>query len=137
MARPSGPKTRCGGKWTEAKFKSFIKNNLRSSTRKWEPIQLCKKRAHVARGEYKCEGCGNIVPPTIYDEDSRKRVTNIFVDHIDPIIDPAKGFVSWDETIDRMFCEIENLQLLCRDCHSVKSQKENAIAKQRRKDENE
>ena len=97
MARPSGELVKCNKKWTQAKFNSFIKNNLRAATRKWEPIQQCKKRAHVARGLYKCDGCGQEVPPTYYDGDKRKRMKNIFVDHVVPIIDPAVGFTTWDE----------------------------------------
>lgn len=132
MARPRGELVKCDGVWTQAKFNSFIKNNLRSATRKWAPIQKCKKRAHVARGLYKCDGCGAEVAPTYYDEDKRKRMKNIFVDHVVPIIDPAVGFTTWDECIERMFCDSENLQLLCKDCHTIKSREEIEIAKQRR-----
>ena len=132
MSRPQGPLVKCDGAWTQAKFNSFIKNNLRSATRKWAPIQKCKKRAHVARGLYKCEGCGQEVPPTIFDEDKRKRVKNIYVDHIIPIIDPAVGFTTWDSCIERMYCDSDNLQLLCKACHSEKSQEEIEVAKKRR-----
>lgn len=132
MARPRGELTKCDGTWTQAKFNSFIKNNLRAATRKWAPIQKCKKRAHVARGLYRCDGCGQEVTPTYYDEDKRKRMKNIFVDHTVPIIDPAVGFTTWDECIERMFCDSDNLQLLCKECHSVKSREEIEIAKQRR-----
>lgn len=132
MARPSGQLCKCDGTWTKAKFNSFIKNNLRSATRKWAPIQKCRKRAHVGHGEYKCEGCGQVVPPTVFDEDKRKRVSNIFVDHIVAIIDPQVGFTTWDETIERMFCDSSNLQLLCGKCHRAKSNEEIEIAKARR-----
>lgn len=132
MGRTSGPLVKCDGQWTQAKFNSFIKNNLRSATRKWAPIQKCKKKAHVARGLYKCDECGQEVPPTVFDEEKRKRVKNIFVDHIEPIIDPAVGFTTWDECIERMFCDSSNLQLLCKQCHSAKSQEEIEVAKKRR-----
>lgn len=137
MARRSGPLTKCDGQWTQAKFNSFIKNNLRSATRKWAPIQNCKKKAHVARGLYECANCHEHVPPTVYDADKRKRVKNIFVDHIIPIIDPSIGFTTWDECIERMFCDSENLQLLCKPCHSSKSQEEIEVAKQRRSKDKE
>lgn len=133
MGRISGPLVKCDGQWTQAKFNSFIKNNLRSATRKWAPIQKCKKKAHVARGLYKCDECGQEVPPTVFDEEKRKRVKNIFVDHIVPIIDPAVGFTTWDECIERMFCDSSNLQLLCKQCHSSKSQEEIEVAKERRR----
>lgn len=130
MGRPSGPKTRCNGQWTEAKFNSFIRNQLRGATRKWAPIADTKKEANVGRGQYRCEGCGEIVPPTI--KQGKKRVNNIFVDHIEPIVDPSIGFVSFDVFIDRMFCEKDNLQLLCGKCHDEKSLKERKIAAERR-----
>ena len=123
--RPGGPKTRNSGRWTEAKFASFIKNNLRSATRKWQPIQDVKKKANVSRGLYECAGCKQHVPPTI--KQGRRRVTNIFVDHIDPIVDPKTGFIDWDTYINRMFCEEDNLQLLCGPCHDEKSMKERAL----------
>ncbi len=132
MARPRGELTRCDGRWTEAQFRSFVKNNLRAATRKWAPINQCKKRAHVSRGLYRCDGCGQEVTPTYYDDDKRKRMKNIFVDHIEPVVDPAKGWTTWDDCVDRLFCDSDNLQLLCKECHSVKSREEIEIAKQRR-----
>ena len=131
MARPSGEKTRCGGRWTEAKFRSFIKNNLRSATRKWAPIQECKQHARVGRGMYLCACCEEQVPNTTIDED-RNRVNNLFIDHIAPIVDPEVGFQGWDVIVDRMFCEADNLQLLCKKCHDDKTNKEKEIAKHRR-----
>src|SRR5690606_3299464 len=106
--RIGGPKTRCGGTWTEAKFRSFIRGNLRRTTQKWKPISDCLKEARVARGLYLCAGCKQEVPNTIKIDG--KRVKNVHVDHINPIIDPAVGWVSYDELINRMFCEKENLQ---------------------------
>lgn len=129
MARPSGPKTRCGGQWTEAKFNSFIKSALRQATRRWAPIQQAKKDANVRRGFYECAHCEEHVPLTI--RDGRERKKNVFVDHIEPIINPATGFTTWDECIDRMFCEADNLQVLCKSCHDTKSQQEKEIAKER------
>ena len=128
--RPSGEKTRCSGRWTEARYRSFIKGNLRSATRKWAPIQDCKKEAHIRRGFYRCGGCGEESPASIVID--RKRVNNIHVDHIKPIIDPSVGFVDWNDTIDRMFCESDNLQLLCKRCHDEKCSEEKDIAKARR-----
>lgn len=132
--RPSGPKTRCGGLWTEAKFKSFIKNNLRRASIKWAPIQNIPKKARTGRGLYRCAGCNEEVPATIKVD--RKRVKFIFVDHINPIVDPNVGWTNWDDVIDKMFCEEDNLQLLCGDCHSTKTAEEKLIAKSRRSREN-
>ena len=87
----------------------------------------------MSRGLYHCAECQLPVPATIVDEEKRKRVSNIFVDHIKPIVDPGVGFTTWDEVIEGMFCEEENLQLLCKACHDVKCLEEKAVANQRRK----
>lgn len=128
--RPSGPLTRCSGKWTEAKFNSFIKSTLRGSTRKWAPIQEALKEARVERGYYRCAACQKKVPATI--KVGSKRAKNAIVDHIKPIVDPAVGFTTWDDCVERMFCEKDNLQVLCKACHDIKSTEEKAIAKARR-----
>lgn len=134
--RIGGPKTRCSNTWTEAKFRSFIKGNLRRATQKWKPIQDCIREARVARGLYLCAGCKEEIPNTIKDENG-KRVKNVHVDHINPIVDPAIGWVSYDVMIDRMFCEKDNLQVLCFECHKRKTDEEKAIAKARRTNEDD
>lgn len=128
--RRGGPKTRCSGKWTEAKFRSFVKGNLRRASMKWSPINEVKGEARTRRGFYLCAECKQEVPAS--KKTGRVRENNVHVDHIDAIIDPSVGWVSWDETIDRMFSEKDNLQLLCSNCHSTKTQEEKAIAKARR-----
>lgn len=135
MARPSGPKVRNGNTWTEARFQSFIRGNLRRTTMRWGPIASCLKRARVARNEYLCASCKRVVPSTIKLDGRRTKY--IHVDHIEPIIDPNVGFVDWDTYIERLFCEADNLQCLCGDCHKIKTDLEKSIAKQRRERNNE
>lgn len=134
MARPSGPKTRAGNTWTEARYNQFIRGNLRRTSQKWPPISNALKEARVARGEYLCAGCKEIVPASVRDE-SGKRVKNVHVDHIAPVVDPTTGFIDWNTFIDRMFVEEDGLQVLCNACHDVKTNNEKAIAKERRQEE--
>lgn len=131
MARPSGDKTRCGGRWTEAKFTDFVKNQIRGGTRKWAPIHDCFRRANIDRHNFKCDCCGETKPKTIIN-DKRKRVKNYAIDHIKPVIDPAVGFTTWDSFIENSFCEEDNLQTLCSDCHRIKTNEEIQVAKDRR-----
>jgi len=49
---------------------------------------------------------------------------DIQVDHIKPVVDPKKGFQTWDIYIDRLFCEKKNFQCLCKICHKVKTKNE-------------
>lgn len=109
------PKTRNNGQWTEARFNSFIKSLLRKGTMRWGPVNSTKKKAWVERGKYFCADCKQVVPLTV---DKKK---NVFVDHIEPVVDPTEGFKSWDVYIERMFCAEKNLQVLCKKCHDYKS----------------
>jgi hypothetical protein len=133
--RPSGEKTRCSGRWSEAQYRSFIKGNLRRVCGKWAPIQEAKKEARTGRNQYECACCKEIVGSSVVVDG--KRVNNIFVDHIKPIVDPTVGWTTWDDCIESMFCEKDNLQLVCLPCHSVKSAEERSIAVERRRLEKE
>jgi 5-methylcytosine-specific restriction endonuclease McrA len=62
---------------------------------------------------YKCAECKQLFV-----------VTDVQVDHINPVVDPKKGFTTWDNFIDRMFCEMKNLQVLCKPCHKIKTDQE-------------
>lgn len=42
------------------------------------------------------------------------------VDHIEPIGRDK----TWDEFINGLYCEIDNLQAVCVPCHKIKSKKE-------------
>lgn len=134
MPRQAGPKTRCGGRWTESRFDQFIRSLLRAGTRRWAPISDALKKARVRRGWYKCAECLEEVPATIRD-DSGKRVKNAVVDHVNPVVDPSVGFESWDKLIESLFCEEDNLQVLCHACHTEKTIEERGQAKDRRERE--
>lgn len=99
-------------------LKGYIFGSLRKIWR-WHPER--KQILEIARvidSEHKdwfvCQQCNNLYP--------RKQV---HVDHIKPVIDPSKGFVSWDEYIKRLFVTHKKLQVLCTDCHQQKSNLEN------------
>lgn len=123
---------RNGGQWTEAKWRSFIVSLLRSGQRRWPPKQQAVKEAKAGKlineatgrlaEHYKCVACGGLFP-----------LKSVQADHIEPVIDPHVGFVSWDEYINRMYCEKDNYQILCKGCHSAKTAEERSIAKERKK----
>jgi hypothetical protein len=115
-------KTRNGGRWTEARFRSFIISALRAATRRWAPRNEVMKEASTRRGFKLCAGCNKEVPVSIVVKG--KRVKNVFADHIEPIVDPAKGFTTWDEWIERAFVEKEGFQCLCKECHDKKTAEE-------------
>lgn len=117
-------KTRNNGEWTGARYNGFIKSLLRAGSQKWGPRNQCIKEARVRRGWYKCDGCGKEVPATLPPKPgNKKRIKNIVADHVNPVV-PVTGFTTWDDIIERMFCERDGFQALCHHCHSIKTQEE-------------
>jgi len=121
-------KTRNSGEWTEARFNAFIKSVLRAATNKWGPKNKVKKAAWIKRGVYLCAGYRRkphevrlTLPPRAA---GKKRINNVQVDHIVPVIDPETGFTTWDDVIERLFCEEDGLQVLCHACHQRKTKNE-------------
>ena len=117
------------GAWTKSRFNSFVKSALRSASMRWPPKYSClkaaatEKRVNQKTGRlaqhFQCNSCKLEFP--------QKEVS---VDHIIPLINPVVGFTTWDELINNMFCEVENLQVLCKDCHQIKTTKEKQLKKE-------
>ena len=97
-------------------LQKFIINALRRSSLRWPSKNTAKARARVQHGLYECNICKIRVGPKAID-----------VDHIEPVIDPITGFQNYDIFIERLFCGPENLQVLCKPCHKLKSKEENRI----------
>lgn len=93
---------------------------------RWKPKTDTRKKARVARGQYLCAGYKR--EPHV-EPASRNRQNNIFVDHIVPIVDPMVGFVDWNAFINGLFCEEDNLQVLCKACHTHKTNDEKELRK--------
>ena len=95
---------------------------LRKASRFWAPARDCLTKARIARGIYKCQMCSKIV-----------NSKEIKIDHINPVI-PIEGFKVWDEVVERLFCEEDGYQAICKDCHDLKTKKENDQRKAFRKE---
>jgi len=120
----AAPKTRNAGKLTESGFWSFIRSALRQKSRWWTPITQCKEKARRAykgplkrqKWEYQCNNCKKWF-----------KGTDVSVDHIKPVgtLTCANDLPQF---VENLFCEIDNLQVLCSNgetsCHHIKTQKE-------------
>ena len=127
MGTTRGVKTRNNKLWTEARYRAFIRSALRGAWQRWGPNHQTKKDAKVGYNQYMCAGYGNaphVVGSSILVEGKRKN--NIFTDHIIPV----GGDGDWNKVIENLFCEVDNLQLLCKDCHDQKSKDERAEARE-------
>ena len=112
-------KIRNGGRWTESRYTSFIRSALRGAFRRWGPKSdvladaYTRTKTNKASGRkakhYRCAICkGEFV------------AKGMQVDHAIPI----GTFVSWDQFIERLFCESSNLQAICKKDHKEKTKQE-------------
>ena len=110
-------KPRCSGTMTESVFWSFIRSALRQKSRFWKPITECKLKARrLYKGtnkrqkyEYQCNVCKNWF--------IEKKIN---VDHIVPAgsLNSAADLPGF---VERLFCEVDHLQVLCEKCHDKKT----------------
>jgi len=118
--KPKVARTRNAGTMTESAFWSFIRSALRQKSRWWKPILQAKMEARRPykgpnkrqKFEYLCNECGGWFP--------EKKIN---IDHIHPAgslncAADLPGFV------ERLFCEVDNLQCLCEKCHDEKTKLE-------------
>lgn len=113
-------RTRNAGTMTESAFWSFIRSALRQKSRWWKPITQCKQKARRPykgpnkrqKFEYQCKYCEQWFP--------EKRVN---VDHITPA-GTLRSAADLPGFVERLFCEIDGLQVLCSKCHDEKTKKE-------------
>lgn len=118
--RTATPKTRNAGTMTESAFWSFIRSTLRQKSRWWKPITQCKMESRRPykgplkrqKFEYQCNSCKQWFP--------EKKIN---VDHI-----VGAGSLNCGADlpgfVERLFCEQDNLQVLCEVCHNEKTQLE-------------
>jgi 5-methylcytosine-specific restriction endonuclease McrA len=114
------PRTHNAGTMTESAFWSFIRSALRQKSRWWKPISIAKQKAKRAykgknkrqKFEYKCAGCGNYFPDK-----------EVNVDHIIPA-GKLNSYGDLPEFVRKLFCEEDNLQVLCKKCHDIKTKQD-------------
>lgn len=51
-------------------------------------------------------------------------IDQVKVDHIEPVVDPATGWVDYNTYMARLFCPVENLQVICDEEHDKKTAEE-------------
>jgi 5-methylcytosine-specific restriction endonuclease McrA len=81
-----------------------------------------KKGKQLRRVKFTCEKCGK--------KDLKRTETEL--DHIQPVINVATGFVDWNSFLERHFVEENGYQLLCISCHEQKTLLEGGTRKKQR-----
>jgi 5-methylcytosine-specific restriction endonuclease McrA len=107
-----------------AKERNLIKGAIRRVFSRSDLRKLVVERSRIAHTDNSrprvkkwsiCEACRSVVPTYL-----------IQVDHMTPIvpIDTTLEQMSWDDLVDRIWCDISNLQPICTDCHKEKTKLE-------------
>jgi 5-methylcytosine-specific restriction endonuclease McrA len=115
-------KTRAGDTWSESRYFSFIRSALRRSFMKYPvkyQVKNAASRPYVGsdkrrKKEYQCAVC-----------DSWCADKDVAVDHITPC-GSLKTFEDLPKFVATLFCEKENLQIICNTCHQIKTNEERA-----------
>ena len=114
-----------------------IKNALRRIHMHDKQRSKAKDRCKIDKALYKCESESCKI--ALYEGQSEKNYlvlvekykdvyevirAKLELDHIEPVVEPKKGYADWNTYIERLYCGPEGYQGLCRDCHAEKSAKE-------------
>lgn len=100
------------------KLKSFLIPILRRGTYRWKERTAALKAARKDRGIYECALCKGLF-----------KQKETVLDHINPVVDPKTGFTNWDDYINKMFCDADGYQVICKSCNEAKTTLENELRK--------
>ena len=115
VVKPRVPRTHAGGTWTKSRYFSFIRSALRRAWTKY-PVKFKVLRAAQRsykgdnkrqKYEYQCAMC----------EDWYKQ-NEVEVDHIKPC-GSLKEYEDLPEFVKTLFCEEDNLRVVCKPCHKT------------------
>jgi len=103
-------------------------------------------RRLFARSPQKYECLNKAIHPTIKGPRGGKQyicstckktfsANKVQVDHIDPVIPVNKTIndLDYNMIVARIFCNIKNLQVICTECHKIKTKEERKQRKQHKK----
>ena len=111
---------KAGGKWTEARYWGFIRSALRRAWMRYpvkhQALKEARRNSQSAnkrlKYEYQCNVCKEWF-----------RGDEVQVDHKKPA-GSLRDYKDLPLFVENLFCEPDNLQVLCKPCHKTKTNKE-------------
>ena len=111
---PKPEKTRCGKTWTEARYWGFIRSALRRAFTRYPVNYQCRNAAKrpykgpnkLQKNEFQCGVC---------KEWFIQKATQV---HHLVECGSLKSYSDLPGFVERLFCEVDNLQVVCKTCHS-------------------
>jgi len=111
-------------------IKGAIRRVFSRSELRQEVIKRCIDKDHIdltrprVKTWCKCELCGTYIAKS-----------SMVVDHISPVIplDSSMEEMTWEQMIDRLWCDISNLQGICEQEHALKTKLENKLRRENKR----
>lgn len=118
--------------WTMSKSYQGFKKSKRIERERLKKDGTPHKRPSVL---YKCADCGIESKEGeqigVNKRGNPKRKLLIYIDHVIPAVCPREGFKDWFTFWERLYVAPEDwdekLQILCRECHQLKTKEERAL----------
>jgi hypothetical protein len=118
-------------------FKNFIIQTLRKASYRHKPRAEAQRASKCGVSTFQCACCGTWVytgkktlekANIAVSEGVNLIAGKIKIDHIDPVVG-VEGFdgTNWTLYITKMFCPVEDFQIVCTECHSIKSKEETRL----------
>lgn len=111
--------------WDDVRFHNWVMKLLRRGGATFPNREAAFRKAYAGKFKntrtgrmamhYFCADCEAMFPKHMCQ-----------ADHIEPVV-PVTGWVSWDDTVGRLFIPVEGYQILCKECHYKKSSSENKL----------
>lgn len=141
----------------EKKLRSRIQKILRDDFKKSELYSKAIENAKVDSKLYKCNVCKKLMYTGVSEKNyqkyveihgeveqaevkitksGRKSVKKCYdLDHIESVIPYDKYYyeITLDEWVERLHCDVNNLQVLCLNCHKEKTTEEKRLRKESKK----
>lgn len=124
VKNPRVPRTRGSESYTEAGYWSFIRSGLRAKFSRWPPkYKVLNKAKRTVTGkrhkyEYQCSVCNNWF-----------KQKEVEIDHYPEACGSLKEADDLPRFVTTLFCEEENLRVICKECHRVHTNNERANKK--------
>lgn len=119
-------------KWVE---QAVVISAMRRAFRRYPAYKQCLDNAkteyfipskhgkQLRRVNFECSVCHQKFPRKLID-----------IDHASAVVDPLVGFVDYNTYALRLFCNLDNLAAMCKNCHKEKSKHEAATRAKTRKE---
>ena len=120
-----GVKNKAGGTWTHSRYFSFIRSGLR---RMWSRYPVRYQVMALAQRPYKGLDKRTKWEYTCADCNEWFKTKEVEVDHIVPA-GSLKDYSDLAGFCERLFCEADNLRVLCKPCHKKRTDEERASGK--------